>query len=197
MSHRDNDAWSALQEAWHRQDAHSPDLAALEHMTRRRTRAMWWVTAAEVVLTAAMVAYSAYLLRGGLTSAVGAWLAVFWSLWAIAVVLAWSNRWGVWRPAAKSPRAFLALSLERARRRVRAAHIAVGLLMAEVVLFPLILWAGPASRPGALDWEWTLRGVAYLVLFGAAVLVWAHRYRRRARQEMATLQEQLEAWEKD
>jgi hypothetical protein len=127
------------------------------------------VVAGEVLLTAGLIAWtvSVLLSDGPTSSRTVLWLAAAWLTWTVVTGFATWNRWGSWEASTESTRAYLALSEERARRRVRSAGFVLG-FAALVAAVALVL--------GYAD----LTGLALLGLYAA----WAIWYRQRARREL-------------
>jgi len=145
------------------------DLDDLRSEAARRRRKMVLVVVGEVLLTAGLIAWTvAVLLSDGPTSSrTVLWLAAAWLTWTVVAGFATWNRWGSWAATTESTRAYLALSEERARRRMRSAGFVLGL--AAVV----------AAVALALGYD-GLTGLVLLGLYAA----WAIWYRHRARRDL-------------
>lgn len=107
---------------------------------------------------------------------------------AVALAFAFWNRRGAWWPAAESTRAFVDLSLERCRRKLRTLRFCPWLLAAELAF--VIPWAAWAihTRPelGARD---GVLVVGWIALASAALLAWWAWYRKKTLRERAEWEE--------
>jgi hypothetical protein len=155
------------------------DLAALRRRVRRRTLGLWVLAAVEMAITAA---------GGWLVTAV--WrasgrLADFLLLLGYAAFCLWvftfayRNRRGIWAPAGETSRAFLDLSLERCRRRLRSLRFGWGMLAVEAAGLAAWIAARMTERAFACGLLAALVALMGLVLAGLA---------RRTRRELAELE---------
>jgi hypothetical protein len=107
---------------------------------------------------------------------------------AVALVFSFWNRRGAWWPAAESTRAFVDLSLERCRRKLRTLRFCPWLLAAELAfVIPWAAWAIQTrpeldAKDGALVFGWT-------ALASASLLVWWAWYRKKTLRERAEWEE--------
>jgi hypothetical protein len=174
---------------WQDQAAPSPQaLERIRRRVRRQSLGMALVLAAELILAAgALIFLLHFALRHpdpmDVTAMAGFSLLVLWvtafSLW---------NRRGLWRPAAETTDAFLALSIDRGRRRLRSLKAGGWLLAGEVALFIPWIWYRLHRRPAAPSLGDALAAYGFLVLVAGvavAILVWTGR---RARRELRALE---------
>lgn len=115
----------------------------------------------------------------------------------IAFSLAFSfwNRRGTWWPAAESTSTFVALSLERCRRKLRSLRLLPWLLAAQIAfILPWATWA-LLSKPNTEAADW-LFAYGYTLVASVALLGWGTWYRKktlRERAEWEDLRESLES----
>lgn len=133
---------------------------------------MLLVVAGEALLTLGLIAITIAVLGGEGRPApeTRLWAGLAWTTWLILVVFALWNRRGVWTAHTESARSFIALSEERARRRVRAASFLFGFTALLGVVIALLGWFGTAT------------GAVILLYLGGAL-----GYGRRARRELASI----------
>jgi len=162
---------------------------SLRRQVRRRSLGLRWMTAGEAALT-----LTAIVVLEKLARSLGSPLDLF-TLTTFAVLAACAfgfslwNRWGIWRPSAESTAAYLELSLQRCRRRVRGLRAAWGLLALEVVLY--LPWIGHRLRLKGetephVSAAWGAYGfLALVAAIAAAILLVLGRRTRR----------EIEKWE--
>jgi hypothetical protein len=164
--------WTAIAAAWQRHDAHlAVDPRTLEAKIRRDTTMMQRVLVVEIAFSLAVVAFTVWTLISessprGVLIAVDTCV-VLAIVWAFAL---WGRR-GLWQPSAESTREYLVVSRRRAELRLRAAWLALVLVVAQLLV------ARAASVPSSL--------VQWLASIGW--LVWAVWLRRRATRECRRL----------
>lgn len=176
---RNENGWDAVAEAWQSPEAGLPDAAGFEAELRRRRRNSRLVVGGELLITAFLVWITVELVRGAAASTDAVAVGGLWLIWLVATGLAWWNRWGQLEQSAASTEAFVRLSLERARRKVRVVWITLGLLVAQVLFLGWLWGRGGAARPSgnAMPGWWLILGVF------AAYLAWCVWYYRRSRSE--------------
>jgi hypothetical protein len=190
MSRAAADDWDVLASEWARQAPPAPGVdALLRARVRRQGARLALVTAGEAVLAAAFLAGSAWLVLRSPDGPTIAWAAAVWVFTFACAGFALVNRRGIWRAEGATTRAYVDLTLERCRRRVRTARFVYALLAAEVAfIVPWTIWEirSRAAVPGALPagTAWRIGGIAALV---AAFAAWAWAFRRRALREMEEL----------
>jgi hypothetical protein len=174
-------------EQWREQSTPAPPPATLlARRVRRRTLGLYALAAGELVLTAWVCVFMAWVLRrsagwpdhlamAGLAAAsLGALAFTFW------------NRRGVWRSSASTTLEFLAFSLLRCRRRRRSLRFGWWLLAFEVA----VLGSWLAHRGAGVQGYALLAAVAGAV---ALVLSWLGRRTRREIAELAAMSRETEA----
>jgi hypothetical protein len=138
-----------------------------------------------------MLALSFIVAAGNPRPVILAWAAAVW----LFVFAAWGfslwNRRGIWQPAGRTTEAFVALARERCLRKLRTVRFARWLIAAEV--FFLIPWgwweyvSDPVTFARHLEAYLFRYGlIAFFILAAGAWSVW---YGRRARRELAALEE--------
>lgn len=173
------------------QDGAAPSPQVLEEIrlrVRRQSRRMAWMLAGEMAIAAGaliLLGRFALLHPDPLDTAAMGGLALL-VVWAAAFSLRLHR--GLWRPSAETTEAFLALSIERCRRRLRSLRAAWGLLAGELALFIPWLWhrlhLGPAA-PAARDYVFAY---GFLALLAVAVMSFVLAVARRIRRELRELE---------
>jgi len=132
---------------WQAETAPTPEvLEAICRRVRRQSRGMALLLAGELLLAAgALVFLIRFALRhpDPVDVATMAGLCLL-TLWATACSL-WLRR-GLWKPETETTAAFLALSVGRARRRLRSLRASWWLLGGEVALFIPWIWHSLTSE---------------------------------------------------
>lgn len=188
MSESDERSWLELQGLWQQDSAHRPDdeLRRLARRVRRRSRALRWLAAAEIVAAVAFTLLAVSLLRthGGIFGWVTFGAVLGFVLAATA--FSWWNRRGTWSAAGEHPADYLVLERRQLDARLRALGFAWGLLVSEVVFFLFwIPWSG-SPRLGV--------GYAFLAGWSALFALILHGLRRRTwsqRRALERLREEL------
>lgn len=159
----------------------SQALEAIRRRVRRQSRGMALLLAGELLLAAGALVF---LIRFALHHpdpvdvATMAGLCLL-TLWATACSL-WLRR-GLWKPETETTAAFLALSVDRGRRRLRSLRASWWLLGGEIALFIPWIWhslhlGGPPAA-GALAAAYGF--LLFVVATTAAILIWIGRWTRR------------------
>jgi hypothetical protein len=174
---------------WQAEAGPSPEaLEAIRRRVRRQSRGMALLLAGELLLAAGALVFLirfAILHPDPMDVVTMAGLCLL-TLWATACSL-WLRR-GLWKPETETTAAFLALSVDRARRRLRGLRAAWWLLGGETALFIPWIWhslhLGDPPTAGALAAAY---GFLFLVVATtAAILIWIGRWTRR---ELGRLEE--------
>ena len=192
---RDNHEEAAELSAW-MEDWRSPDpgdtpveaphrlaTAAILRQVKRRSLGLKLLTAGEVTfVTGVVIALTLFALRHPNPFDVAA-MASLCLLAVGAVVFSFWNRRGLWRPVAETTAAYLALALQRARRRQEGLRAARWLLAAETVIFIPWIWhtlhSAGTWHPGMLHVVLAYGYLALVVGVAAASLHWLERLTRR------------------
>lgn len=179
-SPNDAELWSALSRQWqtltHEDERSTMALRAYVQREHRRLRRLRLLDIAVTVV--ALGACLWFGLQDG--SAFGALfsldtLAVLVIVWTFSIV---TGR-GLARVTAASTAEYLALARRFARRRLRTVHLALALLVGQVIVVSLVF--PPMQSPLA-------RSYPFVPIAGAlAWLVWAFVTRRRALRELAAM----------
>jgi hypothetical protein len=178
--------WDDLQALW-RQPAPPPRAvqARMRAAVRRHSLLMRLATLADVIALAGMVALAAWVWRARPDLYTAAWIAIVIPLAVATLAFNLWNRRGAWRAVSQSTRAFVDLSIRRARARARLAHV-----LRPFVAFELLAAVGLLAFARATDraplGRLVLAGATVAAL-AAAVVAWAGWYGRRARRELAEL----------
>ncbi|MFY9822972.1 MAG: hypothetical protein WAM82_16440 [Thermoanaerobaculia bacterium] len=187
----DDDELLAWRADWQAEAGPSPEaLAAIRRRVRCQSRGMALLLAGELLLAAAALAF---LVRFAIQHpdpvdvATMAGLCLL-TLWATACSL-WLRR-GLWKPEAETIAAFLDLSVDRSRRRLRSLRAAWWLLGGETVLF--IPWIGYSVRLGSYPAAYGF--LLILVATTAAILIGIGRWTRR---ELRRLEEMRDGLKED
>lgn len=175
---------------WQQDDA-APSPQALEEIrlrVRRQSRRMVWMLAGEMAVAAgALILLVRFALLHPDPLDVAAMTGLSLLVVGAAVFSLRLHR-GLWRPSAATTEAFLALSIERCRRRLRSLRAAWGLLAGELAVFIPWLWyrlhRGPAA-PAARDYVLTY---GFLALLAVAVMSIVLAVARRTRRELRELE---------
>jgi hypothetical protein len=147
--HEPDDELLAWRTDWQAEAGPTPEaLAAIRRRVRRQSRGMALLLAGELLLAAGALVF---LIRFAIhhpdpmdvVTMAGLCLL---TLWATACSL-WL-RHGLWKPESGTTAAFLALSVDRARRRLRSLRAAWWLLGGEIALFIPWIWHGLHLDPG-------------------------------------------------
>lgn len=162
---------------WRHDAGPAVDMDALRSELRRRNRSTTWVVAAEIVVTALLVAWTVGAVPGPSRSPL--LIAWMWTYWAVATSLAWWNRFGQIRRSVVSPAAFARVSLARARAKIRVVRIVAGLFAAQAVF--VLAYGARVSGSGAGG-----SAVAFLVASGLGTALWGWWYHGRARHQVST-----------
>jgi hypothetical protein len=192
MTTRQDTEWEGWTRAWRAEGAPAPEVRSrLEANVRRASLMMMLGAAGEAACAVGMLALAFTVAAGNpqpviLARAAAVWLFVF-AAWGFSM---W-NRRGIWQPAGRTTEAFVALARERCLRKLRTVRFTRWLLAAEVLFLIPWGWWEYASDP--LKFAQHLEAylfryglVAFLVLVAS---VWSVRYGRRARRELAALEE--------
>jgi len=166
------------------------DPAAILRQVKRRSLGLKLLTAGELLLAAgALAGLTLFALRHPDPIDVAV-MASFCLLTLAALAFALWNRRGLWKPAAETTAAYLALARNRARRRQEALRVAWWLLAAETALFIPWIWHtlhADGGHPGPLSYVLAYGYLALVVGTMAALLVWLQRWTRRERAEIDLL----------
>jgi apolipoprotein N-acyltransferase len=166
------------------------DPAAILRQVKRRSLGLKLLTAGEVLLAAgALIGLTLFALRHRDPIDVAV-MASFCLLTLAALALALWNRRGLWKPAAETTAAYLALARNRARRRQEALRAAWGLLAAETALFIPWIWHtlhADGGHPGPLSYTLAYGYLALVAGAMAALLAWLERWTRRERARLDVL----------
>lgn len=190
MRGREAGGLDELREIWRRgDDPVSPP--AIRRAVRRQQWRLAGVVLGELAVTVIVVAATLWRIDRGLDGFWWTWLAVLWASWLAALGFTAWNRRGVWRADGRSTRAYLALLLERARRRQRTARFVLVLLGCEAAAVACLLVRGGVRG--------TARGGAWVLLAAicAVYAAWALNYGSRARREQRRLSELQRVWQED
>jgi hypothetical protein len=130
----DRTAWHALAATWRRPETPEIDLPRLRARIQRETTVMRRSLVGEIALSAAVVGWTVWnLVREpvpyAMLFAVDSW-AVLGIVWAFVL----SGRRGLWKPSADTTEAYLVLGRQRAQQRLRTAWLALGLVVAQLVV---------------------------------------------------------------
>jgi hypothetical protein len=189
--------WRGLMEAWQSEVPEEPAPAPLSDEVRRRIRRKVRLQSYGLILLAVFeVAGCAGillwlfrdLLEDGPNAVEIAGFAGTAFFVAVALAFTFWNRRGAWWPAAESTRAFVDLSLERCRRKLRTLRFCPWLLAAELAfVIPWAAWAIQTrpelgAKDGVLVFGWT-------ALASAGLLVWWAWYRKKTLRERAEWEE--------
>jgi hypothetical protein len=187
---RETEGWDDLRALWRDAEGPAPPSpSGVRRLLRRRQWRLAAIVCGEVAVTGVVVAATIWRVRRGLDEFWWTWLVLVWTSWATVGAFAVWNRWGVWRSAERSTRAYLRLLLEQARRRRRTARF--------VLLFVCL----QALAVAALFAWGEVRGTTRLGAWGlwAAVcglyVLWALWYGRRAAREERRLSGLSAAWD--
>lgn len=188
--------WRDLMEDWQSAAPEEPAPAALSDEARHRIRSKVRLYSYGLILLTVCewiggLGFLAFLFREVLERPEPFRIAGFTgAALFIAASLAFSfwNRRGTWWPAAETTSTFIALSLERCRRKLRSLRLLPGLLAAQIAfLLPWATWA-LLSKPDTEAADW-LFAYGYTFVASAALLVWGTWYRKRTLREMAEWEE--------
>lgn len=175
--------WGSLSADWLAQPVPAAlDPVALRARVERETRQMRWWVAVEIAFTAAVLGGGAWALAFHrdafvLLFTMDAW-AMLVLVWAFAL---WSRR-GLWRPAAESTEAYLALARRRAQIRLATAWFIVVVVAAQIAV--ALLSPGPSGA----TWLGGAGGRAVAWLVAVVYLALAMRLRSRAVAERRWLE---------
>jgi hypothetical protein len=179
-------AWRA---DWQAEAGPTPEaLAAIRRRVRRQSRGMALLLAGELLLaTGALVLLIRFAVRhpDPMDVATMAGLCLL-TLWATACSL-WLRR-GLWKPETETTAAFLALSVNRSRRRLRGLRAAWWLLAGEIALFVPWIWYS-VSTTGSLAAAYGF--LLLVVATTAAILLWIGRWTRRQLRSLEAMREGL------
>jgi len=187
MTSRPDEEWARLGAVW-RTDEHAVPVAeALQVRVRRYSRRLRLAIIAEACLTIVALGVVWWILaavpvRTGWAIAAVVHSAIVW------VFVLW-NRWGIWRPASETTRAYLALERERARRQVHTGRFVIGLMAVEAVVFAIVAVTTDSWRRSPAAW------ITALAIFGGFAVwgAWWLARARRARGEIEALAARLTA----
>jgi hypothetical protein len=163
----------------------------IERRVRRQSRRLRLLVFVDALVVSVFLALSAWMAIRIPDPLMIVWAAAVWVFTFVALAFTIRNRRGIWAASAETTRAYLELSLERCRRKVRTARFGMQLLTVEIVF--LLLWgtweiaAHPerlSERPGSLFLRYGL-----IALFAAGTIAWATLYRRSAVREMDRVEE--------
>lgn len=191
MIQRVEPGWDDLQALWNQQPAPPDALRAQIHAAvRRHSWLMRLATVSDVVAVLGFGALAGWMWEARPDPFTAAWIAIVLPLAVAKLAFGLWNRRGTWRGVGESTRAFVALSILRARAKLRlaagvSAFVAVEVLAAGGML--VYAWFTERGGPGRL----LLVGVLVMAL-AVAILAWGRWYGRRAGRELAELRE-LEA----
>ncbi len=186
--------WNDLVDAWRSapEDTADPDAPAglSDGAVRRiRSRVTWHgrrlvlIAAGEVMLA---VGVAAWFGRGFLDPRRPTDLAAMIGtavLFAIAFGFSVRNRLGLWRPASEATRAFVELSIERSRRKLRTVRFCRWFLALELaLLIPWLAWL--LAERGQPPAAW-IGPFAWLALLTGGFAAWTVWFQRRTLRELA------------
>ncbi|HEX3527957.1 MAG TPA: hypothetical protein VH988_12905 [Thermoanaerobaculia bacterium] len=183
---------SAWMDDWQSEEPRSAtgpalDAAAILRQVKRRSLGLKLLTAGELLLAAgALLGLTLFALRHPDPMDVAV-MASFCLLTLAALAFALWNRRGLWKPAAETTAAYLALARNRARRRQEALRVSWGLLTAETVLFIPWIWHAlhtDGRHPGSLSYTLAYGYLAFVVGAMTALLAWLERWTRRERARL-------------
>lgn len=188
--------WRGLMEAWQSEAPGEPAPAPLSDEVRRRIRRKVRLHSYGLILLAVFEVTGCAgillwlfrdLLEDGPNAVEISGFAGTAFFVAVALAFSFWNRRGAWWPAAESTRAFVDLSLERCRRKLRTLRFCPWLLAAELAfVIPWAAWALLSRDAGREDW---LRSFGLAVVASAALLVWWAWYRKKTLRERTEWEE--------
>jgi hypothetical protein len=121
------------------------------------------------------------------------WILLAFGTW-LFIILEWvflvENRRGVWAPTAETTAAYVGLSIERCRRKLK--HLRYGNAMTVLLtLFVLVADYQILNYAGALNsaWDFVVVGIAFAIaaLAAGCILLFQARKRRKTETELAYL----------
>lgn len=186
--------WESWALEWRSEEGSTPAAigrAEIERRVRRQNVRLRLLAVADAFVVTGFLALSGYMAVRIPDPLMIVWAAAVWVFTFVALAFTIRNRRGIWAASAETTSAYLELSVERCRRKVRTARFGMQLLAAEIVF--LLLWgtwemaAHPerlAERPGRLLLRYGL-----IALFAAGTIAWATLYRRSALREMTRIEE--------
>lgn len=190
MRTQGTNGWDELRTLWRQAEGQEPPSpSGVRRLLRRRQWRLAATVGGELAVTGLVVAATVWRVRRGLDELWWTWLGLVWASWATAVAFAVWNRWGVWRSAERSTRAYLRLLLERTRRQRRTARFVL-LFVGLQALAVAVLLAWGEVRGAARQGAWSL----WAAVCGLYVL-WALWYGRRAAREERRLSGLCAAWD--
>jgi len=196
MTRRQDPGWQHLQQLW-QSEVVPPDIeAAARQRVQRGRRRMFLAVAAEAFVVLAVGAWSVHLLTTRPDPALIITLLVFWTFAGILVGFGILTRRGTWAPSSESTRAYLTLSLERARRREQLARQALKLMVLWLIAaVGLLGWSAFGAVREGEPLLPLLRSAAPVLLLTFGLLgILTDWSRRRARREITHLEGIVDAF---
>lgn len=180
-------------EAWRQewQSAAEPSVAAeLRTRVEKQTRHMRLMLAGDILVTVVIGGYTAAWAAVSRTPDVAALATGTWVFILTAWVFAILNHRRSWTPAASNTAAFLELSIERCRGRLRALWFGAILYAVEIVFCLTWIYRYKSVRTPLTAAQFLMSGTAIgVIIITVAFAEFLRRHRRNKTRELAALVE--------